>query len=192
MYLESEPSPTQRQTYQAHVERRYRMGANPVRDAGIDLKTRKNLVPRIKPGPPYVPVTLRKNGLWASAEPWEPSLQVESIIPRQNRFPPFILHKIKSIVAESYGKRVLDLEGQCRTPDLVLPRHIAYYLCRAISGYSYPIIARAFGGRDHTTILSGIKKISRMIAMEDNFACAIYVLRHRVETDLQNWRDGKQ
>ena len=43
--------------------------------------------------------------------------------------------------------------------NLTVPRHIAMYLCREHTQLSYKEIGEAFGGRDHSTCLSGIRKI---------------------------------
>ncbi|MGH9045224.1 MAG: chromosomal replication initiator protein DnaA [Acidimicrobiales bacterium] len=50
--------------------------------------------------------------------------------------------------------------GPSRTRPLVTARQIAMYLVRNLTDYSYPAIARVFGGRDHTTVIHAVDKIS--------------------------------
>lgn len=57
-----------------------------------------------------------------------------------------------------------DLKGQRRCKAIVLPRQIAIYeIHRRRKDMSFPQIGRLFGGRDHTTALSSVNKIKRMI-----------------------------
>ena len=55
-----------------------------------------------------------------------------------------------------------------RSRDIALPRQIAMYLCRDMTQLSTTNIGRAFGGRDHTTVMHGCEKISE--EMKNNFS----------------------
>ncbi|MEG1609754.1 MAG: helix-turn-helix domain-containing protein, partial [Bilophila sp.] len=66
---------------------------------------------------------------------------------------------IVSIVGEHCGVATKDILGEKRNPDLVQARQIAMYLCRELLGHSYPVIGRMFGGKDHSTVMHGVKKI---------------------------------
>jgi chromosomal replication initiator protein len=68
---------------------------------------------------------------------------------------------IQEKICEYYGIRLEDLLGSCRDSKLVLPRHIGMYLCRELLGASFPNIGKAFGGRDHTTIMNGYSKVNK-------------------------------
>jgi len=50
-----------------------------------------------------------------------------------------------------------------RTKRVVVPRQVAMYLCRELTDASLPAIGRAFGGRDHTTVLYAVQKISGLL-----------------------------
>jgi chromosomal replication initiator protein len=65
--------------------------------------------------------------------------------------------------AEVFGLAVEDIVGKARTRDLVDARHIAMYVCRQLTNppLSYPQIAKAFGGRDHTTVMNAVQRIER-------------------------------
>lgn len=65
-------------------------------------------------------------------------------------------------VSEKLGARPPEILGGGRRHDLVLARQIAMYLCRLRLGLSYPELGRLFGGRDHSTVIHGIKKIQQL------------------------------
>jgi chromosomal replication initiator protein len=65
--------------------------------------------------------------------------------------------------AKLFGLTVEDVVGKARTRDLVDARHIAMYVCRQLTNppLSFPQIAKAFGGRDHTTVMNAVQRIER-------------------------------
>ncbi|MDO5483654.1 MAG: helix-turn-helix domain-containing protein [Desulfovibrionaceae bacterium] len=65
-------------------------------------------------------------------------------------------------VAVSLKLRPEDILSGKRRPDMVLARQVAMYLCRQRLGLSYPELGRAFGGRDHSTVIHAIKKIKKL------------------------------
>ncbi len=65
--------------------------------------------------------------------------------------------------AEAYGFSVEAVCGPSRTRPLVTARQVAMYLVRHLTDYSYPAIARIFGGRDHTTVIHAVDKISKQM-----------------------------
>jgi chromosomal replication initiator protein len=60
-------------------------------------------------------------------------------------------------LAQSYGVTVADITGKSRVPRFVRARHHAMAMLRG-RGWSYPEIGRKLGGRDHATVIHGIKK----------------------------------
>jgi hypothetical protein len=66
-----------------------------------------------------------------------------------------------------------DLLSERRTKKVVLPRHIAVYLCRLLTQKSYPFIASRFGYFDHSVIVFAISKIERL--MKTDPAIALHV-----------------
>ena len=46
-----------------------------------------------------------------------------------------------------------------RSINIARPRQIAMFLCKDITSFSYPEIGKAFGGKDHTTVMHAVKKI---------------------------------
>jgi len=67
---------------------------------------------------------------------------------------------ILEATANRYGFTVDAICGPSRTRPLVTARQVAMYLVRNLTDFSYPAIARVFGGRDHTTVIHAVEKIT--------------------------------
>lgn len=63
-----------------------------------------------------------------------------------------------------FGFTVDEIKGKSRQRPLVLARQIAMYVLRETTDLSYPVIAKAFGGRDHTTVMHAVDKIGTQMA----------------------------
>ena len=66
---------------------------------------------------------------------------------------------ISEVVSGNYDIPLRDLYSQRRDVGLVLPRHMSWYLAKTLTSLSYPAIGRHMGGRDHTSILHGVRRI---------------------------------
>lgn len=74
------------------------------------------------------------------------------------------IHDIQRAVCARFpGVTVNDIISGRRSPEMIMPRHIAMYMARSLTLKSCPTIARSFTDRDHTTIMWGVKKIARML-----------------------------
>ena len=89
---------------------------------------------------------------------------------------------IQSVVAKSFNLTKLDLISQRRTHNVVLPRQIAMYLAKTLTLRSYPEIGRRFGQRDHTTVISGVRKITARCVSDPPFAMTIEALKAELST----------
>lgn len=91
---------------------------------------------------------------------------------------------ILSVVSEFYGLSVEDVRGSKRLRPLVHARHVAMYLIRdLLDNYSYPMIARIFDGRNHTTVISGVEKIREQLAVNAELLAQINQLKRRLQGD---------
>ena len=70
---------------------------------------------------------------------------------------------ILDATGEMFGVTTVDLCGTSRWQPLVTARQIGMYVHRELTDLSYPAIAREFGGRDHTTVMHAVEKISRLM-----------------------------
>jgi chromosomal replication initiator protein len=71
--------------------------------------------------------------------------------------------QILSSTAEYFGFGVDELCGPSRRRPLVIARQIGMYVFRELTDFSYPAIAREFGGRDHTTVIHAVEKIAALM-----------------------------
>ncbi len=72
------------------------------------------------------------------------------------------IENIQKTVAEYYKIRVADLLSKRRSRSVARPRQMAMALCKELTNHSLPEIGDAFGGRDHTTVLHGCRKIAEL------------------------------
>jgi chromosomal replication initiator protein len=63
-------------------------------------------------------------------------------------------------VCQHYQVSRKDVLGEDRRQNIALARQVAMYLCRQMLGLSYPALGRAFGGKDHSTVIYSVKKIT--------------------------------
>jgi chromosomal replication initiator protein len=78
------------------------------------------------------------------------------LLPQKRNIPS---EKMLEAVAEAEGVSVQDILGQNRSAKIAIPRQLAMYLLRTYNEISLPQIGELLGGRDHTTIMYGIKKV---------------------------------
>ena len=91
------------------------------------------------------------------------------------------LDDIQKRVCEHYGVKLAELHGARRSRNIVRPRQIAMYLSKKLTTRSLPDIGRAFGGRDHTTVLHAVQKVEELIKAEAGIAEDIDVLRRLLQ-----------
>ncbi len=70
------------------------------------------------------------------------------------------VENIQKSVADFYNIKVADMYSKRRPANIAMPRQIAMYLAKELTQKSFPEIGDLFGGRDHTTVLHAVKKIS--------------------------------
>ena len=79
-----------------------------------------------------------------------------------------------------------DLISRRHQAPLARVRHIVMYLSHRLTSMSFPKIGQLLGDRDHTTIMHGVRKIERLIQIEDRLADDIAAIRAlAVESDTQ-------
>ena len=71
------------------------------------------------------------------------------------------IENILKTVAEYYKFMGSDMQSNRRHRTVVVPRHVAMYLAKELTQKSLNEIADSFGGRDHSTVLSAVKKITQ-------------------------------
>lgn len=88
--------------------------------------------------------------------------------------------EIQKTVSEHFNLKQADLLSERRTRSVARPRQIAMYLCKQHTTRSYPDIGRRFGGRDHTTVLHGVRKIDSLLATDEQIARDVETLTRKL------------
>ncbi|MCI0517114.1 MAG: chromosomal replication initiator protein DnaA [Woeseiaceae bacterium] len=76
------------------------------------------------------------------------------------------IENIQKTVADYFKLRVADLLSKRRTRSIARPRQLAMALAKELTSHSLPEIGDAFGGRDHTTVLHGCRRIASLREQE--------------------------
>jgi chromosomal replication initiator protein len=69
---------------------------------------------------------------------------------------------IQRVVCHHFKLRTADLLSKDRHKSIAFARHVAMYLCKQRLKCSFPELGRAFGNRDHTTVMSAVRKVESL------------------------------
>lgn len=94
--------------------------------------------------------------------------------------------KIARMAAWFFGIRESDLLSSRRSRSITFPRQVAMYLCRELTSASFYDIARAFGKKDHTTVLHACKKVKNLVDSDPTQASLVMRLRDEIEAPPQD------
>ncbi|AXH00153.1 chromosomal replication initiator protein DnaA [Deinococcus wulumuqiensis] len=83
-------------------------------------------------------------------------------------------------VAAQYGTTPDLIRGSGRARDIVVPRQVAQYLIRELTGHSLPEIGQFFG-RDHSTVMHAVSKITDQMGKDPELAATVTALRNRIQ-----------
>ncbi len=97
----------------------------------------------------------------------KPQLSADSVVDKTARF---------------YNLNSADILGVKRDKEIVLPRQVVMYLLRSKLNLSYPRIATQLGGKDHTTIMHGTKKIEKLLNSDIEFKKEIEELNEFIDS----------
>ena len=112
-----------------------------------------------------------------------PTLDVAKKLLKGFVFSPFDVANYKKIietVSKFYNLEEKMLFNPTRRKEIVRPRQIAMFLLRKELKYSFPAIARKFGGKDHTTVIYAYKKILREVEENNKLTEEINLIKQRV------------
>ncbi|WP_170418168.1 chromosomal replication initiator protein DnaA [Ruegeria atlantica] len=91
------------------------------------------------------------------------------------------VEEIQRKVSDYYNIRLSDIIGPKRLRSYARPRQVAMYLCKQLTSRSLPEIGRRFGGRDHTTVMHGVKRIEELKTTDGQIAEDVEMLRRALE-----------
>jgi chromosomal replication initiator protein len=89
---------------------------------------------------------------------------------------------ILEATASEFGFTIDELCGTSRRRPLVTARQIGMYVFRELTDFSYPAIAREFGGRDHTTVIHAVEKVSGLMKERRQVYDQVTALIHRIKS----------
>lgn len=89
--------------------------------------------------------------------------------------------KIINVVADYYNLAPSELTGKSRSGQIALARHIAMYLIRNTLDIPLKKIGDMFGGKDHTTVMSGISKVDKELKTDRSLKEAVDELQKRIK-----------
>jgi chromosomal replication initiator protein len=91
------------------------------------------------------------------------------------------VEEIQRKVSDHYNIRLSDLIGPKRLRSYARPRQVAMYLAKTMTNRSLPEIGRRFGGRDHTTVMHGVRRIEELRSTDSQIADDLELLRRALE-----------
>jgi chromosomal replication initiator protein len=87
------------------------------------------------------------------------------------------IEDIQKLVASHFNVSRADILSSRRTATVVRPRQIAMYLSKILTPRSLPEIGRRFGGRDHTTVLHAVRKITGLVTSDGTLSEEVELLK---------------
>jgi chromosomal replication initiator protein len=116
-------------------------------------------------------------------------LSTEVPAPESHRNPPrgarLPIERIIRSVCRQFALTSDQVTGPSRKKTVVLARSIAMYLSRTATGRSFEQIGEAFGGRDHTTVLYNVRKISRLERTDVTIRTILATLRRSLSAEAR-------
>ena len=91
------------------------------------------------------------------------------------------IENIQKTVADYYKIKVAEMYSKKRSRIIARPRQMAMALAKELTPLSLPDIGEAFGGRDHTTVLHGYRRIAELrnsnSSTNQDFNTLLHILR---------------
>jgi chromosomal replication initiator protein len=121
----------------------------------------------------YSRFTLKEIGITLAREALKDLLSI------QNR--QISVENIQKTVADFYKIKVADMYSKKRPASIARPRQIAMYLAKDMTKKSLPEIGELFGGRDHTTVLHAVRKITEERQVNGELNQQLHVLEQTLK-----------
>jgi len=88
--------------------------------------------------------------------------------------------EVISTVAHYFHLKTSQLKGQRRDKNIALPRQVLMYLLRIENELPLMAVGELLGGRDHTTIMHGVKKITKLLAQEESLRVDVLGIKEKL------------
>lgn len=93
------------------------------------------------------------------------------------------LRAIQQHVAREWGVTIEGLQAKSRSRAVMIPRQVAMFLSRELLGLQLVEIGLAFGGRDHSTVIHSLDRVSTMLTENQDFRLRVDRLRESLRID---------
>lgn len=103
---------------------------------------------------------------------WDGAMGPKSVKPR--------IDEILAVVADFHHITRDEIKSKCRKREYAWPRQQATMLAREMTDHSYPLLARLFGGFDHSTLVHSVQKIAAQTAWDEKLAADLNECRARI------------
>lgn len=90
------------------------------------------------------------------------------------------IEDVQKLVADHFNIRVTDLKSSVRSKPIVVARQVAMYFIKASLDKSLMDIGRAFGGRDHTTVINALRRIEELLEKDSDLKREIEELQRKI------------
>jgi chromosomal replication initiator protein len=115
-----------------------------------------------------------------TGSPLTPELAASALADLMARPATVTLDELVMTVAEFYSIPRDELLGRGRNKEVVHPRQVVMYLAREELQLTLPQIGESLGGRDHTTVIYGVEKITQAIDSDDGTRREVLAIRERL------------
>ena len=89
---------------------------------------------------------------------------------------------IQRVVCHHFKLRTSDLLSKDRHKSIAFARHVAMYLCKQRLKCSFPELGRAFGNRDHTTVMSAVRKVEHLRTTDPEVRAHLEAIERKLGT----------
>jgi chromosomal replication initiator protein len=90
------------------------------------------------------------------------------------------IDRVQEVVARRWGVTPEGLRSKARTKTLTVPRQVAMFLARDLLGMQLVEIGRAFGGRDHSTVIHSLDKVQQGMQRDRQFKDRVELARREL------------
>jgi hypothetical protein len=158
----------------AHIERCIRLSQRAPEAGPMRFKPKPKIIILDKKGQQHI-----RQQIMVIPKKTKPRPLPELLIPGR-----ITVHQIMRAVGATFNVRIPDLLAHDRREYIVLPRQVVMYVARQLTKYSLPEIGRYLGGRDHTTVLYGLRKVTRLVADDPILAAKIDEIKDAIKSQL--------
>jgi len=86
-------------------------------------------------------------------------------------------------VCHHFKLRTSDLLSKDRHKSIAFARHVAMYLCKQRLKCSFPELGRAFGNRDHTTVMSACRRVESLRRQDPEVNAHLQAIEHKLASE---------